>query len=277
MKKISVNSPEYRALVTQLLGKGVEFKEVVPIPVSPMQKVVSPRLSKHTPKPKMTKNDEKLCQQLLDKLNLWRYEKLSMFQLYEAPNIFDLLYNDRANGNHDSTGSYMINQFTGVKDKKYMKDLNKLTPKGMFGEESVLFELTEDNGPDDSFEDRENVIFDYKLLLSVLKRNSKTFKEYERESDMNADMVKNYPKLYAAKLAENPIMHDMKFLHDNIRKKTNELVKFIIQEREEGTSTFEELILTDEEIDFILSLHRRILDPSDSLTIITLVECKYLI
>jgi hypothetical protein len=215
------------------------------------------------------------CKKLLNKMNKWRTQEVDYFDLYEAPNIFELLYNDEQNGNHDSVGSYIINQKTLARED-YMDELYKLTPIEMFGEESYLYDLTGDIQIVDSLSDREELVYDYKLLLEVLERNGKTFQEYENVSGMSLEMVKNYPKKYDAKLSENPLMHDMKFLHDNIRRKTNALVKFLT-EQNDGASTYEELILTDEEIDFLLSIHRRILDPEDELTIISLVNCKDLI
>ena len=230
---------------------------------------------------------KKFCRRMLDKMDKWRTQEVDMFDLYEAPNIFELLYSDVQNGNHDSTGSYIINQSTrdpkrNITDEAeeeyetYMEELNKFTPVGIFGEESSLYEVTQDIEIVDSLMDRSPLIYDYKLLLKVLERNGKSFQDYENVSEMNVEMIENYPKFYASKLAENPIMHDMKFLHDNIRRKTNGLVKFLVEEND-GASTYNELILTDEEIEFLLSIHRRILDPEDELTIISPVKCKYLI
>lgn len=232
---------------------------------------------------------KKFCRRMLDKIDKWRTQEVDMFDLYEAPNIFELLYSNEENGNHDSTGSYIINQSTRdpnrnitdeVKDEEeyeiYMEELNKFTPVGIFGEESSLYEVTQDLEIVDSLMERSPLIYDYKLLLKVLEKNGKSFQDYENISEMSVEMIENYPKFYAAKLAENPTMHDMKFLHDNIRRKTNGLVKFLVEEND-GASTYDELILTDEEIEFLLSIHRRILDPEDELTIISPVKCKYLI
>lgn len=233
---------------------------------------------------------KKFCKRLLNKIGRWGKMDVDVFTLYETPNIYELLYNSEENGNHDATGSYLINETThypGVRNTEeqeakyleYVEELQKLSPIGIFGEESALNELIADVGDlvaVDALMDREPLVYDYKLLDEILERNGKTFEEYEQESSISREMIMNYPRLYAAKLAENPAMNDMEFLHDNIRWRTNELVEFLI----EGTEldvTAEELLLTDEEIEFLLSLHRRILDPNDTLTIVSLVKCKNLV
>ena len=226
---------------------------------------------------------KKFCKRLLEKINKWGNLQVDLFTLYDAPNVYELLYNPEGNGNHDATGSHLINETTHYPDskinKKYLKELQRLSPIGMFGEESVLNEVISDVGAYDVVDalgDRDPLVYDYKLLEEVLKRNGKTFEEYEEASGMSRELFINYPKLYAAKLAENPAMHDMKFLHDNIRRKTNNLLEFLVEESELDLNV-QELFLTDEEIDFLLSIHRRILNPNDNLTIISLVKCKNLI
>ena len=64
MKKLSVNSPEYRDIVSKLLGKEVKFEDIpaVPIPKSPVTSKTLPSISSissisHSP-PKQTKNIE---------------------------------------------------------------------------------------------------------------------------------------------------------------------------------------------------------------------------
>ena len=231
---------------------------------------------------------KKFCKRLLNKIRKWGRMDVDVFTLYETPNIYELLYNSEENGNHDATGSYIINETTHYPDvfknheeyQEYSEEINKLSPIGIFGEESVLNEVISDAGAldvVDALADRESLVYDYKLLNEILERNGKTFEDYEQASGMTRQMIMNYPKLYAAKLAKNPAMLDMEFLHNIIRKRTNELVEFLLEGTELEDVTPEELLLTDEEIDFLLSIHRRILDPSDDLTIVSLVKCKNLV
>ena len=223
---------------------------------------------------------KKFCKRLLEKFDKWRSTEVDLFTLYDAPNIYDLLYNPEGNGNHDALGSHLINETTHYSDtqidEEYLEELQKWSPMGMFGYDSALYQLTRDIGPSDALEDREPLVYDYKLLEEILKANRKTIEKYEEASGMSRELFMNYPKLYAAKLAENPAMHDMKFLHNIIRRVTNKMLEFLVEESELDLNA-QELFLTDEEIDFLLSINRRILDPNDSLTIISLVKCKNLI
>ena len=182
-----------------------------------------------------------------------------------------ILYNPKQNGNDNATGSYLINEITRYidehKSEEYLEELQKLNPVGIFGAESSLNKVIVDVGVFDvvdALEDRKSLVYDYKLLEEILEKNEKTFEEYE--SGMSREMIMNYPKLYAEKLAENPIMNDMKFLRENIRRKTNGLVGFLLDKTYQTQFfdiTADELLLTDEEIDFLLSIHRRILNTYD--------------
>ena len=223
---------------------------------------------------------KKFCKRLLNKIEKWRNIQLDDLQLKPAPNIYNLLYNSETFGSYDNPeaiASYLIDEAdTTFYNTEYADELKSLSPEGIFGENSALYKLTHDMTPVNSLLNRDLVIYDYNLLLEILKKNGKSFKNYQKLSGMSLEMVKNYPKRYAAKLSENFRMHDTKYLHKKIRSKTDKLVRKLVEESETDMK-YEQLILTDEEIDFLLSIHRRILDPNDNLTIISLVKCKNLI
>jgi len=228
------------------------------------------------------KNPEKIYYwfKLLEKFDKWRSIEVDFFQLYNSMNIYDLLYNPIENGNHDTLSSYLINEKTKMNTDikyEYFKQLHELTPESIFGEESLLFELTEDIEPNDNLtEFSEYISYDYEYLIYILNKNGKTIEEYEKlleEHGKSINDIKEYPKLYIQKLSENPAMHNINFLHEKIRNKTNQLIDNLLDETE-NEYTKEDLILTDDEIDLILDLQQKVMNFENGLTILTEVKAE---
>jgi hypothetical protein len=198
---------------------------------------------------------------LLKKLEDWGRVDIDYFTLYPVSNYFDLLYDPEANGNHDSTGSYIIgdrilSECDIERKDEVLEALRRCSP-------SYLFEMT------DLLHDHvSGVIYNYDLAKREYERvygedfSDEEFKKrYREEFEVEADVLHIYPILFVEEMKKFPLTFDRDYLRATIRRETDELITWLEDpEEEKGTGEFEHLKLTDEEVEMLLDAHFRILD-----------------
>ena len=233
---------------------------------------------------KPTSHDRKLCQSVLDKISLWGKFNIGEFTLYPVSNVYDLLYDPQENGNHDATGSYIIDCFTrftpyvfGVEDAvhdKYIDEVHKVDPSYIFGYDNLSHSRVPLTQQDNIENHTPGLVYDYALMKKYFGiEDDEEFKRvYEAETDSTIDILKNYPQLFVAKLKDNPHMTDRDYLRQNIRRKVTDLMIFLNnscdQDPDEAwRDEIKAVDLTAAEIEFLLDVHFKVLDLNHPLKI----------
>lgn len=220
----------------------------------------------------------KAWETILQKIESWRTPYVDLFTLYPTNNVFDLLYDPEANGNHDSVGSLLINCFSYYKidlEKEKVgnstKDewetrLKKTFPSFLFGEEGLYYPNDDMYFEciDSILDHDQGIVYDYNSMKKYFEiEDDEQFKtKYEAETKLKVEDLKQYPENFVSILKESPIMLDNDALRQNIYDRVHALVQFLKEEDKED-ETFpvpERAMLTDAEIDLILDLHHRVLD-----------------
>lgn len=225
-----------------------------------------------------------LCESILKKMAAWGRFDLDVFTLYPVSSVYDLLYDPQENGNHDATGSYIINCFTRFQPyvseiddslyEKYIDVVDKLTQSYIFGYENLQKSRVPMKKQDNIYNHISGLIYDYNLMKEYFGiQDDDDFKRvYEAETDSTVEILKNYPRLFVAKLKENPHMADRDFLRQHIRGKVNGLMVFLNNSCEQDPDEpwrdeIKAVDLTAAEIEFLLDVHFKILDPNHPLKI----------
>lgn len=220
----------------------------------------------------------KAWETILQKIESWRTPYVDLFTLYPTNNVFDLLYDPEANGNHDSVGSLLINCFSYYKidlerekvgtstKEEWETRLKKTFPSFLFGEEGLQYADHNMNFEcvDSVLDHEQGIVYDYDLMKKYFEiEDNEQFKTtYEAQTRLKVEDLKHYPENFVAILKENPIMLDNDALRQNIYDRVNSLVQFLKEEDKEAETipVPERAMLTDTEIDLILDLHYRVLD-----------------
>ena len=196
---------------------------------------------------------------LLKKLEDWGRVDIDYFTLYPVSNYFDLLYDPEATGNHDSTGSYMIGErFLPVDDIERKDEALDALQRCSIG---YLFQFS------DLWMDREEgIIYNYDLAKDEYMKiygfqTDEEFRErYEENLEVSPDVLRIYPHLFVEEMKKFPLALDRDHFRASIRRETDELIRWMEEER--GTGCCCHLKLTDEEVEMLLDAHFRILDGS---------------
>jgi len=221
-----------------------------------------------------------ICQSILTKINEWRAFDISNFEIHGVNNVYDLLYDPdypEDNDNHYAVGSYMIRSSVPVNNKYFISSIYNdqlyiLSP-------SYIFPYF-----DEIYDHKFGIVYDYNYMKAYYEHmeernltDTEFGKLFMQHQEISIDVLKNYPALFAAELRQNKYFTDRENLRNILRDRNDELMDFISQAVTEETGLEEDmkdLRWTDEEIEFILDLHFRVI--SNSLKITTIVTCENL-
>lgn len=237
-----------------------------------------------------------LCQSIFRKFAEWKHMKAEAEEgrLEYPATIYDMLYETHHDGYtigswllEDETTHYNWDQLSRYEQSKVYESLYPKKPWTL--SQRYFFQTI--------FEDMENperyvpempgyiedytpgIRYDYDLMKNEyfgIPDDARFKYAFEDATGLPVTILNTYPLLYSENLRTNPAMLDRDFLRKQIRHRTDELLHFINDNDETLPlrPELEAVRLTDPEIEFILDLHFRVLDPADPLKINSLATCE---
>jgi len=240
-----------------------------------------------------------LASSILNKIKRWTEADVDLYELYPTNNIYDLMY-DLYSGNHENVGVNIIGQIDGMGQDVLDNFLN-LTHEYLFyynldekSDDLEKYGIHIDSKILDNIPDHiTGIVYDYDLMKNVYFKieDDETFiKIYKEATGTDPEILRNYPQIYSSELRKHPKMLDRKYLHEHIRNNSDDHVDFIngeikadVENSDNESDNEAEIIpgllvpkLTDEEIEFLIDIHFRVLNPNDPLKINSLATLENL-
>lgn len=256
-------------------------------------------------------NGGHVCLRLFEKIKMWIEEEQDHNLKYPAT-IYDLLYRC---DDENSIGTYMIciaTAFYEMKDaertypsdedfdkteqltRKYYKTDPTLLSQEYFFRDLFFRELPRldsshgilQNPPDHFEESTPGVRFTYDLMKNEyfeMEEDAEFRAAFELLSDGSPDILNQYPLLWSENLLTNPAVLDRDFIRERIQSGMEDLIMKVgghmaqYDRSDRYQAARRHYGLTDEEIEFLVDLHFRVLDPADPLKITSLTNCDEII
>lgn len=240
------------------------------------------------------------CQKLMTRLERIRSLQIDVWSISKSGNIYDLLYAS-GNGNHDLEGDLLLGNHRYIQ-MVYMP--TKSNPDDIHNLDKIIASKVLNRAKMDAYTpyqiftdrdevaDHEQIVFDYDWAMEVYGSEEEyleTEAEYS-EYPPSIDKLRNYPKYYVEALVENfPVYNNFEALRNYLRTSISRYFQNFIDTEDGIENVFSSddpqyieengKVLTDdfseEEIDFILDIHQRVL--SGELRINDLADCKTLV
>jgi hypothetical protein len=238
-----------------------DYVNTIPYSTPPKTPAKAKVVKKKAPAAAPAAGQREVCKSFLRKLKNYVDTVFNEdgYMIHLPNNIFHLLY---------STGMdreiSLLNPMVHLRHEEweaqraYLDTLNKVSPE-------TIFQMS------DEWEEHQLKVFDYDYIKGKYGNDWK--RELELDDDFYTENVmKNYDKMYAEALKKIPFYTDMSAVREKIVRGTNAWTNIIEEGKDEmWKSKLPKVKLTNDEIDFVVDIHRRVL--SGDLSILTLINC----